>query len=132
MSISEPKSWTTSLDLLLELPPDKRRRAGIEDAIRSAVRSGRLPAGARLPSTRALAHDLGVSRGTIVDVYAQLAAEGWVSGRTGSGTTIATGALQHAPVDVSMDTTFSWWADACVPGLRTAEIPVDGQSSSRR
>ncbi len=33
---------------------------------------------------------------------------------------------------VSMATTFSWWADACVPGRRTAEIPVDGQSSSRR
>jgi hypothetical protein len=31
-----------------------------------------------------------------------------------------------------MATTFSRWADACVPGLRTAEIPVDGQSSSRR
>jgi GntR family transcriptional regulator / MocR family aminotransferase len=96
MTTSEQKNWTTSVDLLLELPPARRRRAGIEDAIRSAVRSGRLPAGARLPSTRALAQDLGVSRGTIVDAYAQLAAEGWISGRTGSGTTIAAGPLQQA------------------------------------
>jgi hypothetical protein len=38
----------------------------------------------------------------------------------------------RAGAAVSMDTTFSWWADACVPGLRTAEVPVDGQSSSCR
>jgi len=116
MSTSEPKSWTTSRDLLLELPPDRRRRAGIEDAIRSAVRSGRLPAGARLPSTRALAHDLGVSRGTIVDVYAQLAAEGWISGRTGSGTTIATGALQHVPVDAMRPRPQTRWRFDFRPG----------------
>jgi GntR family transcriptional regulator / MocR family aminotransferase len=96
MTTPERKNWTTSVDLLLDLPPGARRRAGVEDAIRSAVRSGRLPAGARLPSTRALAQDLGISRGTIVDAYAQLAAEGWISGRTGSGTTIATGTLQAA------------------------------------
>jgi GntR family transcriptional regulator/MocR family aminotransferase len=93
---SDARNWTTSIDLLLEPAQGRRRRRGIEDAIRAAIRSGRLTAGAPLPSTRALAQDLGVSRGTIVDAYAQLAAEGWISGRTGSGTTVAAGALSPA------------------------------------
>jgi GntR family transcriptional regulator / MocR family aminotransferase len=116
MTTSELKNWTTSPDLLLELPPGRRRRAGVEDAIRSAVRSGRLQAGARLPSTRALAHDLGVSRGTIVEAYAQLAAEGWISGRTGSGTTIAVSTLQHAPADAMRPRHRTRWSFDFRPG----------------
>src|SRR5215831_2907259 len=116
MTTSEPKNWTTSVDLLLELPPGGRRRAGVEDAIRTAVRSGRLAAGARLPSTRALAQDLGVSRGTIVDAYAQLAAEGWISGRTGSGTTIAAGALQLAPASTTRPRGHTRWRFDFRPG----------------
>ena len=53
------------------------------------MRSGRLPAGARLPSSRALAGDLGLSRNTIAHAYGQLVAEGWLVARTGSGTRVA-------------------------------------------
>ena len=53
------------------------------------MRSGRLPSGTRLPSTRSLCVELGVSRGVVVDAYAQLAAEGYLHTRRGGGTTVA-------------------------------------------
>jgi GntR family transcriptional regulator/MocR family aminotransferase len=61
----------------------------LETALREAIRSGRLHAGARLPGSRSLAADLGISRGTVVQAYAQLIAEGWLTGTTGSGTRVA-------------------------------------------
>jgi len=83
------KTWATSgLDLHLELP-GPRVRAGLETALRQAVQTGRLAAGTRLPSSRALAADLGIARNTVADAYGQLAAEGWLTARQGSGTTVA-------------------------------------------
>ena len=66
-------------------------RGQLEQALRAAVRAGRLPAGCRLPSTRALAADLGVSRGLVVEAYAQLVGEGYLEARSGSGTRVAGG-----------------------------------------
>ncbi|MFI7628906.1 MocR-like pyridoxine biosynthesis transcription factor PdxR [Microbispora rosea] len=57
--------------------------------LREAVRSGRLVPGARLPATRDLARDLGLSRGVVVEAYEQLAAEGFLESRTGAGTRVA-------------------------------------------
>jgi GntR family transcriptional regulator / MocR family aminotransferase len=78
-------------ELLLELDRSLRRpiRAQLEDGLREAVRSGRLAAHARLPATRALASDLGVSRRLVVDAYAQLLAEGYLVARRGAGTYVA-------------------------------------------
>ncbi|GAA2287890.1 PLP-dependent aminotransferase family protein [Nonomuraea roseoviolacea subsp. roseoviolacea] len=78
----------------LDLHLDVRRKRGelgrsLESALREAVRSGRLTAGTPLPGSRALAADLGVSRGTVVQVYTQLIAEGWLTGAAGSGTRVA-------------------------------------------
>jgi GntR family transcriptional regulator / MocR family aminotransferase len=64
------------------------KRARVERALREAVRSGRLASGTRLPSTRALCAQLEVSRGVVVDAYAQLAAEGYLQTRRGGGTTV--------------------------------------------
>ena len=50
---------------------------------------GRLPPGTRLPSSRALAADLGIARNTVAEAYAQLVAEGWLTARAGSGTWVA-------------------------------------------
>lgn len=61
----------------------------LERALRTAVREGRLPAGARLPSTRALSSALGVSRGVVSEAYGQLAAEGYLSLRQGAPVTVA-------------------------------------------
>ncbi|WP_394836756.1 PLP-dependent aminotransferase family protein [Pendulispora rubella] len=58
-------------------------------SLRDAIRQRRLAVGARLPSTRALATDLGVSRGVIVEAYEQLTAEGYLETRRGSGTRVA-------------------------------------------
>src|SRR6516162_9126780 len=77
-----------SVDLHLELP-GTRIRLGLETALRDAVRTGGPVPGTRLPSSRALAADLGLARNTVAEVYTQLVAEGWLTARTGSGTTVA-------------------------------------------
>jgi GntR family transcriptional regulator / MocR family aminotransferase len=77
------------LDLFLSIRPGTPKRAQIEQQLRDAIRSGRLGGGRRLPPTRTLASDLGVSRGVIVEAYAQLVAEGYlVTGRR-SGTRVS-------------------------------------------
>jgi GntR family transcriptional regulator/MocR family aminotransferase len=77
-------------ELLVELRRDAGRlRAQLEDGLRDAVRAGRLAPGARLPSSRALARDLGVSRRLVVDTYDQLLAEGYLTARAGAGTFVA-------------------------------------------
>jgi GntR family transcriptional regulator/MocR family aminotransferase len=72
-------------------------RAQIERELRGAVRAGRLHAGSALPSTRSLARQLGVSRGVVVEAYAQLVAEGYLSARQGAPTRVA--AVPPARVD---------------------------------
>jgi GntR family transcriptional regulator/MocR family aminotransferase len=92
---------TSSPELLVELDRSARRplRAQLEDALREAVRSGRLPAQGRLPASRALASDLGISRRLVVDAYAQLLAEGYLVARPGAGTFVADApAAAAAPV----------------------------------
>jgi GntR family transcriptional regulator / MocR family aminotransferase len=65
---------------LLGFELDRGRALGrqIEEQLRSLIRARTLAVGDRLPSTRSLAADLGVSRGVVVGAYAQLAAEGYV------------------------------------------------------
>ncbi|MDX6621637.1 MAG: GntR family transcriptional regulator / MocR family aminotransferase, partial [Gaiellales bacterium] len=95
------QDWTTSgPDLHLALTASGARHAALEDALRAAIRERRLPAGARLPSTRTLAGDLGLSRGTVVEAFAQLTAEGYLEARHGAGTwvaDIAPAMAAHAP-----------------------------------
>jgi GntR family transcriptional regulator/MocR family aminotransferase len=64
-------------------------RAQLEHGLRAAIRQGRLKPGTRLPSSRALATDLGLSRGLVVEAYAQLTGEGYLEARQGSGTRVA-------------------------------------------
>src|ERR1700689_1216078 len=65
-------------------------------SLREAIRSGRLRAGERLPSSRELARALGVSRGMVQDCYGQLLAEGYLTSRTGSATRVADVSGQQA------------------------------------
>jgi GntR family transcriptional regulator / MocR family aminotransferase len=84
-----PETWASSgVDLHLERT-GPRVRASLEVQLREAVRSGRLAPGLRLPSSRSLAADLGIARNTVVDVYGQLVAEGWLAARQGSVTRVA-------------------------------------------
>jgi GntR family transcriptional regulator / MocR family aminotransferase len=64
-------------------------RSQLERQLRDAIRSGRLGAGERLPSSRELARELGLSRGLVQDSYAQLLAEGYLETRMGSATRVA-------------------------------------------
>src|SRR5260370_42203591 len=102
--------WATiGLDLHLEVT-GTRLRAGLESALRQAVRSGRLPAGMKLPSSRALSQDLGIARNTVADAYGQLTAEGWLATRHGAGT----------------------WAAERTAGAPTAAEPVPGPARRSR
>ena len=83
---------TSSAELLL--PIDRASsiplHVQLEREMRRAVRTGRLPANLPLPSTRALAADLGLSRGVVVECYEQLIAEGYFTSMRGSRTRVAT------------------------------------------
>ncbi|GAA4508462.1 PLP-dependent aminotransferase family protein [Actinoallomurus oryzae] len=69
--------------------------------LREAMNDGRVRAGERLPSSRALASALGVSRTVVTTAYEQLYAEGWLEGRHGSGTYVADIAAQSVPAEVA-------------------------------
>lgn len=88
--------WETTLPRTpVDLPLSVDREAAtplsvqLGDRLRAAMRDGTLASGERLPSTRALARRLAVSRTVVTEAYGQLYAEGWLDGRHGSGTYVA-------------------------------------------
>ncbi|MER5378716.1 PLP-dependent aminotransferase family protein [Streptomyces sp. NPDC002688] len=98
--------WSAAWELLLPAAaaPARTRGRTLQAALREAVRSGRLAPGTRLPSSRELAGDLGVSRGLVTEAYEQLTAEGYLRSDRGAGTWVggavrAVGprARDHAP-----------------------------------
>ncbi|MFE6130640.1 PLP-dependent aminotransferase family protein [Streptomyces sp. NPDC056437] len=91
-------SWTTAWELLLPAAgaPARRRGRALQSALRESVRSGRLAAGTRLPSSRELAADLGVSRGLVTEAYEQLTAEGYLRSDRGAGTWVGDAARAGA------------------------------------
>src|SRR6266542_5900510 len=82
---------TSSTELLVHIDRGRRvpLRLQLERELRGAIQSGRLRGGALLPSTRALATDLELSRGVVVEAYEQLLAEGYLSAHQGSATRAA-------------------------------------------
>lgn len=82
--------WTTS-DVVLAIgwPCGPSKSAGLQAGLRTAIREGRIPGGVRLPSTREFAASLEIARGTVVEAYAQLVAEGYLRSARGSGTRVA-------------------------------------------
>jgi GntR family transcriptional regulator/MocR family aminotransferase len=84
-----------NLEIDFRTGPSLRRQ--LEDALRVAIRSGRLLPGSVLPPSRDLAEQLGVSRGVVVDSYAQLATEGYLAAKRGSGTRVASVAASGRP-----------------------------------
>jgi GntR family transcriptional regulator/MocR family aminotransferase len=85
--------WTPLLDRQAPLPVSRQLAA----ACRAAIAEGILGAGARLPSTRALAAELGLARSTVVGVFEQLAAEGYIAAQPGSGYFVPAGFLDTKP-----------------------------------
>ena len=73
----------------LERDGDLPLHEQVERQLREGIQAGRIPAGAALPSTRALAAALGVSRGVITEAYGQLASEGYLAMRQGAPVRVA-------------------------------------------
>jgi GntR family transcriptional regulator/MocR family aminotransferase len=89
------------LPLVLDRAADPPLSSQVAGQIRDGIVAGTVPVGGRLPSTRSLAADLGVSRAVTEQAFDQLTAEGWIEGRHGSGTFVTAGALtrpRHQPV----------------------------------
>ncbi|MBB5955459.1 GntR family transcriptional regulator/MocR family aminotransferase [Saccharothrix tamanrassetensis] len=94
----------TALPVTLDRSAAEPLAVQLAEALRAAAADGRLRSGDRLPSTRALAERLGVSRTVTAAAYEQLHAEGWIAGRHGSGTYVTTtppGSLKGRPRRVS-------------------------------
>jgi GntR family transcriptional regulator/MocR family aminotransferase len=77
------------LPIELDAASDVPLHRQLYDALRGAIVDGRITPGTRLPSTRALAETLGVSRSTITSSFAQLHSEGYLEATTGSGTFVS-------------------------------------------
>jgi len=101
-------------------------RAQLEASLREAIRGGRLRAGERLPSSRELARELGVSRGMVQDCYGQLLAEGYLTSRTGSATRVADISGQLAADQPAADPAVVSPSPSPSPsrGLRSAAPPL--------
>lgn len=95
--------------------------------LRALVLGGDLAVGERLPATRTLARELGVSRTTVVEVYEQLVAEGLLASRTGAGTCVSA-ALQHRP---ALDPVQLSAAPPCVPRLSAVMAEAIGAFAGR-
>jgi GntR family transcriptional regulator / MocR family aminotransferase len=93
------RSEHLGVDLLISVHRDRERplREQLEEQLRDAIRRGVLHADTPLPSTRALAADLEISRGVVVEAYAQLAAEGFLVARPGGATRVAHVARHDPP-----------------------------------
>ena len=106
------------MDLALDLSDRADRAGAVYRALRDAIRAGRLAPGDRLPASRALAGDLGISRTTVATVYERLTAEGFLEARVGAGTFVS---------DVAA-TPPRWATGAVRPraGWRWSASPVSG------
>jgi GntR family transcriptional regulator/MocR family aminotransferase len=108
--------------------PDQTRQTAVFDHVRSSILTGILPAGGRLPPSRSLAVELGVGRQTVVLAYERLAAEGYVRGRTGSGTYVATDLPDQAPA--AGETPRGAAIALSRRGAKLAEIPATARAGS--
>jgi GntR family transcriptional regulator/MocR family aminotransferase len=97
----------------------------LERSIRDDIRGGRLAAGVRLPSTRGLAAELGISRGVVSEAYGQLAAEGYLLARQGAPVRVARTVRSPAPraPAPSLLPSFPYRLDPALPDL--AGFPRD-------
>jgi GntR family transcriptional regulator/MocR family aminotransferase len=103
----------TSSALELHLPLDRSSREPLhrqlERGLRAAIREGRLSPAGTLPSSRALAAQLAVSRGIVVEAYEQLVAEGYLVSRAGGATSVARAAAARPPArPAAIDETFAF------------------------
>ncbi|MDW5330852.1 PLP-dependent aminotransferase family protein [Plantactinospora sp. KLBMP9567] len=87
-------SGSDFLQLDIGEAPAGGRADWLANRLRSAISDGRVPVGGRLPATRVLAAELGVSRGVVTEAYQRLVEDGHVTGRGRGGTVVVS-----APID---------------------------------
>ena len=91
-SIESQDEWSINGADFLQLDRADAPAGGLADwlaqHLRRAISDGRLPVGSRLPATRVLAGELGVSRGVVTEAYRRLAEDGQLAGRGRSGTRV--------------------------------------------
>ncbi|SIR54156.1 GntR family transcriptional regulator / MocR family aminotransferase [Micromonospora avicenniae] len=121
--VASPALRTAGSDFLhldiAEAPPGGRA-AWLAERLRGAIADGRIAVGARLPATRLLAADLGVSRGVVTEAYQRLAEEGRIAGRGRAGTVVVA-ALPRPPVSPAVPAT-SPSAAALFPSVPGSDI----------
>jgi GntR family transcriptional regulator/MocR family aminotransferase len=91
----------------------------VYNQLRQAILEQKLPAGARLPSTRALACTLGVSRNTVLNAYEALVADALLAARKGSGTHVSMLSGKIRSLATPMGRSFDLWT-----ALREAQFPA--------
>ena len=79
----------TVLEIEIRFSNDEPLHRQLYNAVKLAILQGRLRPGTRLPSTRLIAGDLRISRTTVLNAFDQLSAEGYLQGKVGSGTRVA-------------------------------------------
>jgi GntR family transcriptional regulator / MocR family aminotransferase len=101
--------------------------------LRQAILAGNFPVDGRLPSTRDLAGQLGISRTVVLLAYDQLLAEGFAVGRAGSGTYVFEGFDKHPPVKVKRPVALrlSRFGLAAVDALKAVDYPGRRSTSLR-
>jgi len=91
----------------------------VYNQLRQAILEQKLPVGARLPSTRALARSLGVSRNTVLNAYEALLADALLAARKGSGTHVSMPSDKIRSLAAPMRRSFDLWT-----ALREARFPA--------
>jgi GntR family transcriptional regulator/MocR family aminotransferase len=121
--VSKRAATTPATGIVLDRAGRLPMHRQLSQRLREAILAGQFPPGTRLPSTRTLATELGVSRTTALAAYEQLRDEGYLDGRVGAGTTVAglTGPLP-APSPVT----------ARLPASRAAPGPAARPALSAR
>ncbi len=128
----EPDQSGPELLLGLERSSARPLHEQLEATLRNHVRTGRLPPDSKLPSSRALAVSLGISRGVVLEAYSQLIAEGYLVSRQGAPTRVAAmPSIERPPVAASsLEPAYGQQFDPGVPDL--AAFPRDRWARSLR
>jgi GntR family transcriptional regulator/MocR family aminotransferase len=120
----------------LELDGRGPLHAQLTRGLKAMMFGGRIAQGARLPATRLLARELGISRNTVLAAYEQLRAEGFIDGRVGSGSYVIPPLLAQArnPAPVDAINPITRWRRACRRCAKRCAITWDAVAAcmSRR
>lgn len=114
--MNSPLMTDVSAQLLLRMPVEQGKSAGVATAVRALIQEGVIRAGDRLPSSRQLASDLGCARGSVSTALEMLASEGLLETRPGTAARVAAAARWlGAPISDA--------GVASLPGVATMEPP---------